>query len=628
MNVRLYALARFAALVLMSIVPTIAAPAASDAAYLFTSFRGNGDGLHLAYSVAGREWTDLNRVFLTPTVGSKLLRDPHILLGPDGLYHMVWTSGWKDTGIGYATSKNLTEWSEQKYIPLMEKIPGTETCWAPELFYEDETKNYIIMWSSAVPVAGSEKPQHRAYYTLTPDFETFTEPKILFDPGFDNIDTTMLRVGSKFVTVLKETDDQPAGKWGTIHAAIADKPLGPFTLLPDPPLVSQRAEGPALITLGVKTLLYVDFYTDHRYGVYETADWKTWTDVTKTASVVYGQRHGSIFPVPAAVLAELRKDEPKAIASVPKPILDGFTADPAIRVFGDTYYVYPTSDRPNWNTTEFAVWSSKNLVDWKKEGVLLDVTRDLKWADLQAWAPDCIERDGTYYFYFCARHKIGVATAKSPVGPFADAPDRPLLEKGGKIRTGTIDPYPFIDDNGQAWLYFGNGDGFAQAFKLKPDMITIDGDPVEIPLNEFREGIVVFKRAGKYYFMWSVDDARSPDYRVAYGIADSPTGPVVSPESDYVVLQKNGAAVATAHHSVVNVPGTDRWYVVYHRHAVPGGSGYKRETCLVRMEFNLDGTIKPMDPLTSPFKPGDIGEPLVRGQGRPLASNQPASLRP
>jgi beta-xylosidase len=304
----------------------------------------------------------------------------------------------------------------------------------------------------------------------------------------------------------------------------------------------------------------------------------------------------------------------------PTPILGGFTADPAIRIFGGTYYIYPTTDKPNWNTTEFVVWSSKNLVDWKREGVALDVTKDLKWADLQAWAPDCIERNGTYYFYFCARGKIGVATAKNPRGPFKDALGRPLLQKGGAVRTNTIDPYPFIDDDGQAWLYFGNGNGFCQAVKLNPDMITLDGDPVDIPLKEFREGIVVFKHAGKYYFMWSIDDARSPDYRVGWGISETPTGPVVSPEKDFIVLQKNGAAIATAHHSVVNIPGTDRWYAVYHRHAIPGGSGFKRETCLVRMEFNPDGTIKPMDPMTTPFKAGDVGEPIVNGRGRPNAS--------
>jgi hypothetical protein len=294
----------------------------------------------------------------------------------------------------------------------------------------------------------------------------------------------------------------------------------------------------------------------------------------------------------------------------PAPILDGFTADPAIRVFGDTYYIYPTSDKPNWNTTEFAVWSSKNLVSWNKEAVILDVTKDLKWADLQAWAPDCVERNGTYYFYFCARGKIGVATAPSPVGPFKDALGRPLIEKGGKVDVYTIDPYPLIDEDGQAYLYYGNGR--CQVFKLKPDMISFDGDPVTVPLKEFREGIVVFKRSGKYYFMWSIDDARSPDYRVGWGISDTPLGPVKSFGTNFIVLRQHPPAVGTAHHSVVNVPGTDRWYVAYHRHAIPGGGGYKREVCLARMEFTRDGAIIPMDPLTTPFRPGDRGEPITR----------------
>lgn len=312
-----------------------------------------------------------------------------------------------------------------------------------------------------------------------------------------------------------------------------------------------------------------------------------------------------------------KNDEQKSMSDpvsadlAPKPILDGFTADPSIRVFGDTYYIYPTSDKPHWNTTEFAVWSSKNLVEWKKEGVILDVTKDLKWADLQAWAPDCVERNGKYYFYFCARGKIGVATADKPTGPFKDALDRPLIVKGGKVTTNTIDPCAFIDDDGQAYLYFGNGNS-AQVFKLKPDMITLDGDPTTISgLKDFREGIWVFKRNGKYYFMWSIDDARSPNYRVGWGISDSPLGPVKTPDKDFIVLQKNGPAIGTAHHSVVNVPGTDRWYVAYHRHAIPGGNGYQREVCLARMEFNPDGTIKPMDPMKTPFKPGDVGEPIT-----------------
>lgn len=314
-------------------------------------------------------------------------------------------------------------------------------------------------------------------------------------------------------------------------------------------------------------------------------------------------------------------------AAPPRPILDGFTADPAIRVFGDTYYVYPTSDKPNWLTTDFSVWSSKNLVTWKKERMILDVTTELKWANIKAWAPDCIERDGTYFFYFCADHKIGVATAKSPAGPFTDALGKPLLDRktDKRITTNTIDPYPFIDDDGQAYLYWSNGGERINGFRLKRDMITVEGDLIDLPVKgrssgaivDCREAPVVFKREGLYYFMWSVDDARSDNYRIAYGTATSPLGPVAIPAEGSLVLAKNGAVKGTGHHSVVNIPGTARWYVVYHRHAIPDGGGYQRETCLARMEFNPDGSIKPIDPMIEPFTPGDIGEPIINGKGRP-----------
>ncbi len=305
----------------------------------------------------------------------------------------------------------------------------------------------------------------------------------------------------------------------------------------------------------------------------------------------------------------------------PAPALEGFTADPSIRVFGDTYYLYPTSDRPNWMTTDFSVWSSKDLVKWKKERMVLDVANDLKWANIKAWAPDAIERNGTYYFYFSADHKIGVATAKSPTGPFIDALGAPLLVRTAQMTTNTIDPYPFIDDDGQAYLYWGNGDE-ANAYKLKPDMVTVEGEVHRIPMKDFREGVVVFKRQGKYYFMWSIDDARSPNYRVGWGTADSPLGPVKAATKNFIVLQKNGAAVGTAHHSVVQVPGTDRWYVAYHRHAIPDGNGYQRQTVLAKMTFDADGNILPMDPMQPAFQPGDVGEPIVDGKG--LSASVPA----
>ncbi len=613
---------RFAqSLVIVSLVLGFVAAAQAETAYLFTSFRGDGDGLHLASSADGLKWTDLGKNFLQPTVGGKLMRDPHILLGPDGVFRLVWTSGWGDNGIGYASSKDLIHWSEQKFLPFM-KDYKVKNCWAPETVYDSKNQQYVITWSSEVEgkfpeTVSKDRMNNRTYYATTKDFETFSEPKVLFDPGFDHIDATMVEENGKYILFVKEGDMQGKGVHGPIHAADGDSPTGPFTLR-KPPLLTQRAEGPTFVKLGDKTLLYVDYYVDGKYGVYESTDGKEWKDVSKSASVAPGQRHGTIFAAPANLVADLKaaakKERDAEIAKAPKPILDGFTADPSIRVFGDTYYVYPTSDKPNWQTTDFSVWSSKNLIDWKKERMILDVTKELKWANIEAWAPDCVERDGKYYFYFCAHGKIGVAVGDNPAGPFKDALDKPLIEKSKKLNLHTIDPYPFIDDDGQPYLYFGNGK--CTVFKLNKDMISFDGEPKFISLKEFREGIVVFKRNGLYYFMWSIDDARSDNYRVGYGISKSPYGPVEVPK-DYVVLIRNGIVKGTGHHSVVNVPGTDRWYIVFHRHAIPDGSGFKRETCIEPMLFNEDGTIKKVDPAAQPFPAGSIGEPITDGKGLP-----------
>lgn len=599
-----------------------ALPELPETVQLFTSFRGSGDGLHMAWSEDSKHWKELESIYIKPTVGSGLMRDPHILRAKDGVFHLVWTTGWHDKGIGYANSRDLVHWSIQKYIPLQEEVEGTKNCWAPETFYDGERDEFMVTWSSDVEGRFSEtksddRMNNRTYYVTTKDFKTFSDPQLLIDPGFDHIDCTILRRDNEYLAVIKEGDMQKKGIHGPIHFLTADDPHGPWTLA-EKPIVAEQAEGPALNQVGDKTLLYVDFYSRGRYGAYETKNWKTWSNISDEVKVVDGQRHGTVLDVPGSIVKDLLLRDSAWTGIAPAPVIDGYTADPSIRVFGDTYYIYPTIEQPNWMTTEFKVWSSKNLVDWKDEGTILDLPKDVSWADVRAWAPDCIERNGNYYFYFCADGKIGVAAASTPTGPFKDVLDRPLLDRKAdkRIHTNTIDPWAFIDDDGQAYLYWGNGN-LCQVFKLNEDMISLDGDPVEIPLHGFREGIVVFKRDGKYYFMWSIDDARSPNYRVGWGIADSPVGPVTSPEDreDFIVLEKNSPAIGTAHHSVVNVPGTDRWYVAYHRHGLPAGGGYKRQTCLVRMEFDDDGTILPMDPLTTPFQPGDVGEPIVDGKG-------------
>ena len=588
--------------------------APAPAAYLFTSFRGEGDGLHLAFSHDGLDWTDLDRVFLKPSVGSGLLRDPHLLRDADGLFHLVWTSGANDLGVGYASSPDLVNWSEQRLLPLMAGVPGAKSCHAPELYRVPDTGEYALVWSGVVRAAGETRDRSRIYYSLTRDFKRFTTPRTLLDINLDAADPSLVYADGQYQLFYTTTEAVENGRTGALRVASSPRLLGPYEPRREPLVSGDRPEGPAPLVLGDRLRVFFGAQGKSRHRVRETLDGLKWTDLTPNLSAASGQRHGSVVAVPATLAEQLRLQS-VAQAGAPTPALPGYTADPAIRVFGDRYYIYPTADRPFWNTTEFAVWSSPDLVSWKKDKVILDLARgDVSWAKNKAWAPDCIERDGRYYFYFCGEHNIGVAVGDSPVGPFREALGRPLVEDS-KIKTFSIDPHAFIDDDGQAYLYFGNGT--PTAWRLNRDMISFSGEPVEIALREFREGVIVFKRAGRYYFMWSIDDARSPDYRVGWGVADKPFGPVASPKENFIVLRQNGSAKGTAHHSVVNVPGTDRWYVAYHRHAIPGGGGYKRETVLVRMNFDAQGNILPMDPMQPAFPPGDIGEPLANGRGRP-----------
>ena len=164
--------------------------------YLFTSFRDNGeDGLQFLWSEDGYKWTEVPGKFLKPRVGpSQLMRDPSLLRGPDGTYHLVWTTGWKgDQGFGYAHSKDLVHWSPQQFVPVMEHEPTTVNVWAPELFYDEPNEQFIICWASTIP---GRFPDHaephdnnqRMYYTTTRDFKTFAPAKLFFDPDFSVID--------------------------------------------------------------------------------------------------------------------------------------------------------------------------------------------------------------------------------------------------------------------------------------------------------------------------------------------------------------------------------------------------------------------------------------------------------
>jgi hypothetical protein len=302
------------------------APAA-DTAYLFTYFTHNGqDGLHLAWSEDGYQWEALNggRSFLAPKIGSKekLMRDPCVLRGPDGTYHMVWTSGWWERGIGYASTKDFITWSEQKEIPVMAHEPTARNSWAPEIAWDEVKREFVIFWATTIPgrfpqTAGASEDDlnHRMYCTTSKDFVTFTPTKLFYDPGFNCIDATFLQADGKRWLIIKDETKFPApaknlriGPVAGVHGAFG--PLSePFT----PP--GLWVEGPTALKVGDDYLVYFDAYTTKHYRVMRSRDLQTWEDVTEHASFPFEgtpdrMRHGTVIEVPRALIETLRSAAP------------------------------------------------------------------------------------------------------------------------------------------------------------------------------------------------------------------------------------------------------------------------------------------------------------------------------
>ncbi|WP_423738497.1 family 43 glycosylhydrolase [Christiangramia crocea] len=301
------------------------------------------------------------------------------------------------------------------------------------------------------------------------------------------------------------------------------------------------------------------------------------------------------------------------------PVVEGYWADPEILYSNKTnkYYLYPTSDGfTGWSGTYFRTFSSEDLVNWKKEDTILNLKTDVSWADRNAWAPAMAEKkiDGEYkyFYYFTAAQKIGVAVSDNPTGLFTDI-GRPLIDfKPEGVRGGQeIDPDVFTDPKtGKSYLYWGNG--YMAVAELNPEMTSIKKGTIKVltPDETFREGAEVFFRNGRYYFLWSEDDTRSPNYRVRYATSDSPLGPLEIPENNLVIKRDDKKQIyGTGHNSVINKPGTDEWYIVYHRFTRPEGiemgraAGFHREVAIDKLEFSEDGSIIEVEPTLEGIQP-------------------------
>jgi beta-xylosidase len=309
------------------------------------------------------------------------------------------------------------------------------------------------------------------------------------------------------------------------------------------------------------------------------------------------------------------------------PVFPGWYADPEGTIFENEYWIYPTfsddygvPDRSKGFTEEqlklqkntinkqyliqtfFNAFSSKDLITWEKHSHVLDI-ENVKWAAYSLWAPAILEKDNKYYLFFSANDiqndkelgGIGVSVADKPSGPFIDALGKPLIDK---FYNGAqpIDQFVFKDKDGSYYMYYG-GWKHCNVVKLNNDLLSImpfpDGTAFkEITPEGYVEGSFLFYRNGKYYFMWSEGGWGGPNYSVAYAVSDSPFGPFK--RIGKILQQDPAVATGAGHHSVINIPGTDDWYIIYHRRPLGDTDGNHRQTCIDRMYFDENGFIKPV----------------------------------
>ncbi|WP_343702368.1 glycoside hydrolase family 43 protein [Chitinophaga sp.] len=296
------------------------------------------------------------------------------------------------------------------------------------------------------------------------------------------------------------------------------------------------------------------------------------------------------------------------------PVFPGWYADPEGIIYGNRYWIFPTFSAPYNQQVFFDAFSSPDLVRWTKHARILD-TASIKWAKRAMWAPSVIKKDKKYYLFFGANDiqsdaetgGIGVAVANKPEGPYKDLLGKPLIDKFHN-KAQPIDQFVFRDADGQHYLIYG-GWRHCNIARLNADFTGFvpfeDGVTFrEITPEKYVEGPFMFRKNGKYYFMWSEGGWTGPDYSVAYAIADSPLGPF---KRIGKILQQNPAiARGAGHHSVIHDAKTDNWYIVYHRRPLGEKDANSRETCIDRMYFDENGLIKPVEITTEGVDPAPL----------------------
>lgn len=601
-------------------------------AYLFVYFTGNSveeEAVRYAISADGYHYYHLNNN--KPVIDSKAIsstggvRDPHILRGDDGrTFYMVLTDmtsskGWdSNRAMVLLKSTDLVNW-KSSVVNIQTTFPGNENLkrvWAPQTIYDAKAGKYLIYFS--LQYAGGPDKIYYAY--ANKDFTGLeSAPKLLFVPKSERacIDGDIIEKDDVYHLFYKTETEKAGIKVATTTDLTSGKWTENDNYLQQ---TKDGVEGSSVFKLNNSDdyILMYDVYTKGRYQFTKSKDLENFTVIDNDISMDFNPRHGTILPVTRSELKRViaKWGMPEQFPKINNnPVLEGYYADPEILYSNKTkkYYIYPTSDGfDGWSGNYFKTFSSDNLTDWKDEGIIVDLRKDVSWANRNAWAPCIVEKKikgkYKYFYYFTAAQKIGVASSDNPNGPFTDSGKALVSQRPEDVKGGQeIDPDVFTDPKtGKSYLYWGNG--YMAVAELNADMLSIkEGSTKIINVDDtFREGTYVIYRKGIYYFLWSEDDTRSPNYKVRYGTSKSPLGPIEIPENNIVIqgIPEQGI-YATGHNSVLQIPNKDEWYITYHRFSYPTGikmgdaGGFHREVCMDKLEFNADGSIKQVTPTHS-----------------------------
>ncbi|MFC6331860.1 family 43 glycosylhydrolase [Paenibacillus septentrionalis] len=592
--------------------------------YLLAHFIGeqpDGEQVYFAYSENGLHWKDLNngQPILLSGLGEKGVRDPFIIRSPlDNSFYIIATDLRIANGKGWGTavnegsrdiiiwkSEDLVNWSEPWAVTV--GIEGAGCVWAPESIYDEQAQNFLVFWASATRDFDHEERKQKIYCSRTNDFRTFSEPELYIERDNHIIDTTIIEHAGYYYRLSKDETTKNI----TLEKG-ASLDMEAFAPVSAPSLEAiYGVEGPQIFKLNDREewCLIIDRFAEGKGYLplltsnLDSGEFRIVEDGAFDLGTTK-KRHGSVIQI-------TREECNRLLAAYGDghQVLPGQFADPDLAKFGDRYYLYPTTDGfSGWSGTQFHVFSSSDMKIWQDEGIIVDLeSPEVPWAVGSAWAPAIAEKNGKYYFYFCGKLKsgesaIGAAVADSPTGPFTAMPE-PLITmeqmKRLSIKMGqTIDPAIYTEEDGTSYMLFGNGDG--AIVQLGEDMVSVVEETMANleGLHHFREAVTVLKRDGLYHFTWSCDDTGSEDYHVNYGTSEHLYGPVTF---HYTILSKNAdkGMLGTGHHSMMKEPGTDQYWMAYHRFVTPltrfrDGKGFHREVCIDPITFGSDGLMEPV----------------------------------